>query len=165
MRHLCGQSVVCAGGPTSAASIQPCAGVDSVGGVLASGLGLTQSRYQFEIDYAQRQREQIRSRIIARRQRDLLVLEERRRRGAAAGGAPADSRSVEKAVSDRIELERTARARERAERGEEEEEEGDADKTFFEAAAEAEARAERETAAAVAPSASGPAPKGAASAV
>ncbi|KAA0161128.1 hypothetical protein FNF31_03969 [Cafeteria roenbergensis] len=85
------------------------AGVDSVGSVLASTLGLTQSRYQFEIDYAEGQRENIRRQIIARRQRELLQREEARRAVAERAGRPVEGVSAARAASD-------AYAREVAER-------------------------------------------------
>lgn len=87
----------------------PLAGVDSFGSVLASTLGLTQSRYQFEIDYAEGQRENIRRQIIARRQRELLQREEARREVEERAGMPASGVSAARAASD-------AYAREVAER-------------------------------------------------
>lgn len=71
-----------------------------MGGVLASFLGLTQSRYQYEIDYAERQRASIRRQIIIKRQRELIEREVRKRELQRRAGQQEDARTVEQAASD-----------------------------------------------------------------
>lgn len=76
-----------------------------MGGVLASFLGLTQSRYQYEIDYAERQRAHIRRQIIIRRQRELIEREVRKRELQRRAGQPEDTRTVEQAASESFKAE------------------------------------------------------------
>jgi hypothetical protein len=84
--------------------------VDAVGSVLASFLGLNQSRYQYEIDYARRQREDIRRQIIMRRQRELLEREERTRDMQRRAGHPLSEKSVAQTASDAYQREEAALA-------------------------------------------------------